>query len=163
MTTPDVLVPYTRTCGHANTRRFMNYSACADCTPAKLAGHPEPPEPKCAKPLLCYGPCCVAERPKIEHALDADELTHAWRARARSEIVQLARLGSFGLGDLAAVLPVHVPRAHARELVTALLDDGVNAGVLVRDRGRWRARRDDEHLQHVAPTTAYVERENRYQ
>ena len=143
----------------------MNFSACPDCTPAKLAGHAEPPEPVCAKPLLCYGPCCVTERPKIEHTLDADELAHAWRGRARSEIVQLSRLGSLGLGDLAAVLPTHVPRHVAREWVTQLLDDGVRAGVLVAERGRWRARRDDEHPPYEAPSidADRVERENRYQ
>lgn len=145
-------------------RRFMNIRACELHAPAAIA------PTTCNKPLVCYAACCVARLPKIEYKLDADELVHAWRGRARSEIMQLTRLGSFGLGDLAAILPTHVPRARARELVTSLLDDGVNAGVLVRIDGRWRARREGEELQHVDTyvppppvDTDRVERDNRYQ
>lgn len=164
-----------RTCGHPGARQFMNFSACPDCTPAKLAGHPEPPEPRCAKPLLCYGPCCVVktEPPPDERRHQLDEEIEAWRGRARAEIMTLAHLGTFGPRDLAALLPVKLAQGHAREWLTRLLHEGVNAGALVQiDATSWRARRDGEAVQHieleqsshhVRVDSSRVERDNRYQ
>lgn len=37
-----------RRCGATPARRYVNSIACADHTPARLAGHPEPPEGTCA-------------------------------------------------------------------------------------------------------------------
>lgn len=168
----QIVIPGTRTCGHPGARRYMNSSACPDCTPAKLAGHDEPPTPRCNKPIACYLPCCVKPRPssdELRHEYDDQVL--AWRARAKAEIMVLARLGTFGPAELAGLLPINLARARAREWVLNLLDDGVRAGVLVQvDRSKWRARRPDEPVQHVEPSGMQqivdadrVERDNRYQ
>jgi hypothetical protein len=120
-------------CG-APGRRYMNTKACPDHTPAKIAGHAEPPIPKCGKPLACYLPCCATKtqpppaelRTELEHRIDE------WRDYARGEIKVLAGLGySFGPGDLAALLPVNLLGDGARDHLQALLEEGVKAGAIV--------------------------------
>lgn len=119
------------TCG-APARRYMNTRACVDHTPAKLAGHDEPPAPKCGKPLACYRPCCLKPAPvSTQRRHELDEQIEAWKTSARAEIMTLASIGPFGPRDLAALLPVGLAKEHAREWLTALLDEGVKAGALV--------------------------------
>lgn len=163
------------TCG-APARRYMNTRACIEHTPAKLAGHAEPPTRGCTKPLACYRPCCVqVAPPSNERRAELDAEIEKWRSYARAEILQVASIGlPFGPRELAALLPVKLAKGRAREWLTQLLDEGVNAGALVQlDKASWRLRRDGEPVQVIetsatpyrAPRvdTDRVERDNRYQ
>jgi hypothetical protein len=153
-------------------RRFMNMRAC------KLHQLFEPHQPPttCDKPLVCYRECCAGRRQTSdERRAEYDAQVIEWRANARSEIMTIARIGlPFGPRELAAVLPVKLARQAARDWLLALLDDGVNHGVLVQlSEFSWRMRREHEPIQHVEPRTGgsyvttvdadRVERDNRYQ
>lgn len=114
---------------------YLSGWRCQEHTPAKLAGHPEPPTPTCAKPLLCYRECCAVktEPAPVEKRHELDERIAAWKAHARAEILQLASLGyPFGPRDLAALLPVKLAGDSARDWLMQLLDEGVTAGALAR-------------------------------
>lgn len=116
-------------------RRYQNSKACEDHTPARLAGHPEVPEPTCNAPLSCYRPCCLkrVEPPPTVKRQELDHRIEEWRTYARGEILALASQPyPFGPGDLAALLPLKLAGEHAREWLTLLLDEGEKAGAIVR-------------------------------
>lgn len=116
-------------------RTYQNVRACELHTPARLAGHPEPPTPRCNKPLACYLPCCLKRTDPlpVERRHELDDRIEAWKAHARAEIMQLASLPvPFGPRDLAALLPVKLAGEHARDWLMQLLDEGVTAGALAR-------------------------------
>lgn len=132
------------TCGHDGARKFMNYSACPDCTPAKRAGHPEPPTPTCCRPLVCYLPCCLQKlEPTKPEPPSANEQVEKWKAYARAEILTLAGLGyPFGPADLAALLPLKLAGDRAREWVMWLIEEGIEAGAIVATGdNRWKGAR----------------------
>lgn len=134
MTTTDVEQILCVVCGNQG-RRYMNTRACADDSPAALAGHDEPPTPTCNKPTACYLPCCLRRTDPlpVERRHELDERIEAWRIHARAEIITLAGLGyPFGPGDLAALLPVKIAGDHAREWLQTLLDEGIKAGAIER-------------------------------
>jgi len=113
----------------------MNVWACPDHTPARVAGHPEPPTPTCGRPLACYLPCCKTrvEPTPVEKRHELDERVVAWQEYARGEILTLASQPyPFGPGDLAALLPVRLAGEHARSWLERLLEEGEKAGAITR-------------------------------
>jgi hypothetical protein len=152
-------------------RRFMNLRACELHAPAPIRAT------ECLKPLRCYCASCARhdEPAPVDRRHELQERIEAWRQHARGEIMQLASLRvPFGPRDLAALLPIKLAGSSARDWLTQLLDEGVNAGALVQlGPAQWRARRDDEAVQRVETSatpytlprvdTDRVERDNRYQ
>lgn len=142
---PDLRVHPCDVCG-APGRRYMNWRGCLEHSPAAYAGHPEPPAPTCGKPLTCYRSCCAGDAPKPKlkpDEIDANELVDRWKAHARAEIMVLAGLGyPFGPGDLAALLPLKLAGDNARDWLTWLLDEGIEAGAIVAlGDNRWKGAR----------------------
>lgn len=71
--------PEARHCGATPARRYVNSIACADHTPARLAGHPEPPEGTCA-PKRCLCGTCPSWTPHNPY----NTLAGSWTTDARA-------------------------------------------------------------------------------
>lgn len=118
---------------------------CRQHTPAAERGRDEPVQDRCQHPTRCY--CSkhrsapLDEPARDEHAWLQQELD--WQRRVIEDIQQLARMRiPFSIAQLV----VHLPPARSAErpiveqAVRALLDQGVDRGVIVKhpQRDEWK-------------------------